>query len=171
MHRNAGYCLVVGLLLSWSGWALAASEVKLGVVDVQKIVQHSPEVEQLNKRLEAQFKSRQQTLISEDETFQKKMQKFNRESSVMGESQREKMSEELNREGRDMQRAQQDFQEDLEAAKQKAKQDLMQKIQKSIAALAKQEKYDVVLSKFGMPYVNESVDLTDKVIEQLKKSS
>ncbi len=147
-----------------------AAEMKIGVVDLHKILKQSPEVAVINDQLKSEFKPRGDKIAAAEKDLNDKASKLERDGAVMNTQEREKLAVQVQSERRKLYRMQQDFHDDLSYAEQQATQKLLAKVEKAINKVAKQNQYDLVLQKNGVPYSSASVDITAAVINALKQS-
>ncbi len=151
------------------GYAVASdAATRIGVVDMNKVFQQAPQMPEINRSLEKQFKQRQQNIVESEKNLQTKVEKFRRDSAVMSATQQDELTNQIEQEKRELLKQKQDFQDDLELAKHKVMQTLGETVKKSVDAVAKQKHYDLILSNYDIPYVSSSLDITDAVIAQLK---
>jgi len=62
----------------------------------------------------------------------------------------------------------QQYQQELSTAHNEAMEDFYNKIRAAIAKLAKSDKYDIVLQKDAAPYSADDLDVSAKVMEEIK---
>ena len=60
--------------------------IKIGVIDLQKIMQKSSQVAAISRQLEKRFKPRQQTILAARKSLQEEAEKLHRNASVMSEA-------------------------------------------------------------------------------------
>src|SRR3990167_10952535 len=84
-------CVVAGLI---SCNAIADSN-KIGVVDLQKIMQTAPQMKSIQAKLEKEFKPRRDKLVSMEETLKKDMEHFKRDSAVMNDQQKKDLEKKI----------------------------------------------------------------------------
>lgn len=123
----------------------------------------------ISKQLEQKFKPRQEKIEAAEKALQAQMEKLNRDNSVLSQAERDKLSEKIALDRRELARLQQDFQEDANNAQHQAMQSLFGRIQVAIDGIAKQNHYDLILQKYGVPYASNSVDITEQVVKSLQK--
>ena len=158
--------LVLGLCVGLMGVAMAAP-LKIGVINLQKIIQKAPEVEKVNQQLAKTFKARKEKLIAAREKLQDQVNKFQRENAVMPEAKRQARGNSLSQERRDLLRKEQDFSDDLELARGQAMKALLDKVKRQVDKLAKREHYDLILQRSNVPYFSAEFDITDKVLHKI----
>jgi outer membrane protein len=149
-------------------WATAA-EVKIGVVNAQKILEQAPQVEAARSRLEKEFSPRDRSLASAQKDLKRMEEKVTRDSAVMSDSQRRDLERQIRDKRRDLDREQQEFREDFNLRRNEEFDKIQKQVFQAIVDLAKEDKYDLVLGD-GVIYAAERMDITDRVLERLKKA-
>lgn len=88
MKRVSGFLVAFALVFSTAN--AFADAAKIGVVDLQKIMQTSSQMKAIQQKLEKDFKPRRDKLVAMEESLKKDMEKFKRESAVMSQAQKKK---------------------------------------------------------------------------------
>lgn len=145
--------------------------IKIGVINVQSIMQKSPMVAQLNKQLQSQFQPRQDQLVKAQNDLQSEVDKLNKNGAVMSNADRSQLQDKIIADRANLQGMSQSFQQDLNSAQSQAMQQFMVKLQAAVNTVATTGKYDLILQRSGTPYVSSALDITDQVLTQLPKSS
>jgi len=168
--RRFNVRLTVFILLLLGLFAInsaTAAELRVAVVDLQRVMEESPQAENAKKVIEKEFGPREKELIAAQKEVQKLDERMTRDGSMMSESERAKLDREILAKKRDFQRSQETFRDDL-AYKQK---EFVEKIQRDIVThvrkYAADKKYDLVLAN-GVVYANDKIDITDEVLGLLK---
>lgn len=156
--------LLSGLLLQVSA---AQAELKIGFVDVPKILDRSPQAELASKRLEQEFAPRQRSLIDAQKSLRRLEEKLVTDGDVMSESQRRNLERDIISQKRELKRSQDEFREDLNIRRNEELGKLQRQIHEAIVGLAKQERFDLVLTQ-GVIHASEQVDITERVIGRLR---
>ncbi|KTC86107.1 MULTISPECIES: OmpH family outer membrane protein [Legionella] len=164
MKRVSG--IIISLMLSLVGFN-AFAEAKIGVVDLQKIMQTSSQMKTIQQKLEKDFKPRRDKLVAMEEGLKQDMEKFKRDGSIMSESQKKDMEKKILATQQTFEREGQQYQQELSTAHNEAMEELYSKIRKAIAKVADTDKYDIVLQKDAAPFSSEKLDITENVIKQI----
>ncbi|HEX6998442.1 MAG TPA: OmpH family outer membrane protein [Gammaproteobacteria bacterium] len=143
--------------------------MKIGVVNVVRLLEESPQSKAVNAALQDEFAPRQRELQAMERELQEKQEMFRRDASVMGEEERLNLEREIRDGQRDFQRAQNEALEDwnirLNEERGKLNRILLQQVQQ----YARAEDYDLVVA--DALYFSDAVDITSEVLEELKKQS
>lgn len=166
-----------GLLLMTSTSVFAAAEstpvaattgLKVGVVDVRQVLQKSPQMAEVNTRLEKQFKPQQVKITEAEKTLQATMDKMNREGAVMGESARAQLQQKIISDKANIQAMITTFQQGLGAAQNEAMQKLLSQVGEVVTQMGKDGKYDVIFQGENVPYVDKKWNMTEQVIQAMR---
>jgi outer membrane protein len=155
--------LIVGLL----GLNTAFADSKIGILDMQQVMQQSPEVANLNKQLQDQFKPRQEKIMAAQKNLQDEMGKMNKDAAVMNDKNKEKMVQKINADRQAYQTLVQSFQQDLNSAQNKVMQKFMGNLQNAVNSVAKEGQYTMVLNRAAVPYFDPAADVTKQVLSKI----
>lgn len=156
--------LVLGMTLLVPAVVLA--EYKIGVVNLPKLMEESPQARQAEKVLQLEFEPRQKELKTTQDKLRQLETELKNNSAIMSENERKKKERELISGQRDLKRAQDEWREDLALRKNEEQGKFVQSILDAIDKLAKAENFDLVLGE-GVYFRKESIDITDKVLKRL----
>ena len=147
--------------------AFAADVAKIGVIDLQKILETSAtgkfiqsELKKSKDNMEADLKKKG----AEIESIRKRLE---RESMVMGKEKREEKERESRIKINDFKSLQQKYRADLQKLEGELMNQLKDDIDEIVNEIGKKEGYLLIINKLGVEYSPTSIDLTDKVIGKL----
>ncbi|MEO8223555.1 MAG: OmpH family outer membrane protein [Gammaproteobacteria bacterium] len=146
--------------------AQVAKPLKVGFVNVQRLLIESPQANAANRSLENEFAPRQRDLVAKQKTFKDRADKFQKDGAVMGADERRNTENDLRRDERDLTRQVDELREDLNNRKNEELGKLRVNVLREIEAFAKQGGYDLIVSD-GL-YVNPSLDVTAQVLQGLQ---
>jgi outer membrane protein len=165
MHKRLlGFWLVFVV----SGMASAA-DLKIGFVNVARLLEKAPQAEAAKKDLEREFKPRDSKLVSEQKTIKSLEEKLAKDEAVMSEAERQKLERDLLNRKRDAKRVQDEFREDFNLRRNEELAKLQKSIFEAIQTLAKEENYDLLLTD-GVVFAKETIDITNKIEQKLQAS-
>ena len=165
MKRLSGYLL--GLLFTLCCSNVFADGIKIGVVDLQRIMQTSPQMKTIQDKLEKEFKPRRDKLIAMEENLKKDMEKFKRDSAILNDAQKKSLEKSIITSQQTFEREGQQYQQELSTAHNEAMEGLYNKIRTAIQKVANAQKYDIILQKDAAPYSSDKLDVTADVIKNL----
>jgi outer membrane protein len=155
-------------LLAITNVAAYANDARIGVVDLQKIMQTSSQMKTIQQKLEKEFQPRRDNLIAMEKTLKTDMETFKRDTAVLSQSQRKDLEKKIVAEQQQFERDGQQYQQELSTAHNEAMEEFYSKIRAAIAKVAETEKYDLVFQKDAAPFSVDKLDMTAKVMQEIK---
>lgn len=145
----------------------AYAELKIGVVDMNAVMQKSPLMISINNGLLSKFKPRQDDIINakkllDDETNQLNM------SNAITQEQRTKLQNKILTDQANVQILTASLQRDLAIAKDQSMQMFMSKLVVVINKIAQSGNYDIIQQRTDLIFVNNKLDITPQVLQELK---
>jgi outer membrane protein len=165
MKRLGG--VLLALIFVMGGASAFAEGTKIGVVDLQKIMQTSTQMKAIQDKLEKEFKPRRDKLVSMEDGLKKDMEKFKRDSSVLSATQRKDLEKKIVATQQQFEREGQQYQQELSTAHNEAMEEFYNKIRAAIAKVAQNESYDLVFQKDAAPFSVDKLDVTAKVMQEI----
>ena len=151
-------------LASFSAYA----DLKVGFVQVDKILQEAPQTIESNKKLEKEFSSRTDKLKADVKSLKERESSFSKDALTMKESERDTKEKSLSQHRVDVQRKERELREDINIRRNEELGGLQEQINKAVTSVAKAEGFDLVLYN-GVAYASEKIDITDKILKSLGK--
>lgn len=149
---------------------MANADVKIGYVSEARLVDESPQGEEVSKRLKKEFSGREKALVSKQNDLKKMQDRMQRDGAVMSAEEQNKLDSDIQMLQRDVQRKSNEFREDLNLRKNDEMKTLMGVIQAAIIEIGKEQNYDLIVYEGATAYASKGIDLTDKVLEKLRTS-
>ena len=150
------------LVLALVPLASATAAGKIGFVDLPRLLQDSPQRQDASARVR---KQKVETLATKAQALDAELK---RNAESMSTSQLKKKERQLVSMQREIKREEQYFKEDLSLRNNEELVELQKVIFKTIEKVAKRDGYDMVFAE-GIAYYSDKVNITDTVLEQLKK--
>lgn len=147
----------------------AFAEVKIAVVDLTKILAGDPQVEATQAKLKKQFEPRSQEVIKAQKALQAEIEKYNRDSSKLKGEELKKEQQRLLAQEKKIQDMREKAQTDLTKAQNQAMQDIFKRIKATVDNIAAKQKFDLVFTKSSAIYNKPEMDITNLVLNDLKK--
>lgn len=144
----------------------ALAEVKVGVINTVKLMEEAPQAKEAQSKIESEFAPREKELVSLQREIKDLEEKLNRDGAVMSETERSKLERDVLNKRRDLKRSQDEFRDDLNIRRNEALSKLQKIMYEATLAMAKEEKYDVILGQ-GVVYSSDKVDITPLVLKKL----
>ncbi len=163
--------IIVALVVSLVTANAIANGGKIGVVDLQKIVQTSEQMKVIQQKLEKDFKPRRDKLVAMEEGLKQDMEKFKRDNAIMSQTQKKELEKKIVTTQQMFEREGQQYQQELSSAHNEAMEGLYNKIRKAITKVAEIEQYDLILQKDAAPFSVDKLDVTSNVMKQIDEVS
>ena len=165
MKRFGG--ILIALMFALTSVSAFADGTKIGVVDLQKIMQTATQMKTIQENLEKEFKPRRVTLVAMEDGLKKDMEKFKRDGAVLSQTQKKDLEKKIVATQQQFEREGQQYQQELSTAHNEAMEDFYNKIRAAIAKVAESDKYDVVLQKDAAPFSIDKLDVTATVMKEI----
>ena len=159
------HILICILLTLFSSVTLSA-ELKVGIVDVNKILKEAPQTISANKKLEKEFGPRTDKLKAKIQSLQIDEKKYQKELLTLSDDQKDKTEKSLQQRRIEIQRLERELREDMDIRRREEIGDIQEKINHTIDKIAADEKYDLILYN-GIAFASENVDITSRIIKSL----
>ncbi|HEY2276177.1 MAG TPA: OmpH family outer membrane protein [Steroidobacteraceae bacterium] len=153
-----------GVLVTLPAWA----DVKIAVVDFQRLAQESPQGKAVMEAMRAEFAPRERTLQAQAQTIKAKQDKLQKDSATMTDEQRIRSEKELRDGERDFERARGELQDDVTARRNEEMSRLQRTLVEEVRTYAKAQNYDVVVSNEAVLYQTPNFDITPAVLTALQ---
>ncbi len=159
--------LVLTGLMTFTLFAQSA-ELKVGYVQVDKILQEAPQTAESGKKLEREFNPRSQELDRMAKQIKDLESALDKEGITITETERRSKERDIQNIKVEFQRKQRELREDINLRKNEELGSLQDRINKAVQSVAKAENYDLVMYS-GVAYAADKLDITDKVLKLLGK--
>ncbi|TFW71543.1 molecular chaperone Skp [Methylotenera oryzisoli] len=159
--------LLVASLITFAASAQSA-ELKVGYVQVDKILQDAPQTAESGKKLEKEFSPRSQELERMAKQIKDIETVLDKEGLTLSESERRTKERDAQNIKIEFQRKQRELREDINLRKNEELGSLQDRINKAVQSVSEAEGYDLVVYS-GVAYASKKIDITDKVLKMLGK--
>lgn len=145
-----------------------AAELKVGYVQVEKILQEAPQTAESGKKLEREFGPRSQELDKLSKQIKELESALDKDGLTITDAERRTKERDAQNIKVEFQRKQRELREDINLRKNEELASLQDRINKAVQSVAKAESYDLVMYS-GVAYAADKIDITDKVLKLLGK--
>lgn len=149
--------------------ATPAAQPTIAVVNVQQVFQQSPKIAELNKKLQSEFKGRQEKLIASQKSLQDEVDKFKKESPTMSQKDQASMQKKINDDQSTLAKEAQNFQQDLNKEQTKIMKGVLAQLNEIISGIAKANNYSMVFDAQAVIYAVDGIDITKQVSKEFDK--
>jgi outer membrane protein len=141
--------------------------LRIGYVNIVKVIEQAPQGDSVLKKLEAEFGPRDKQLRALRDRIKKIEEEL--EKKPLGEKGAERVDaeRELADLRRNLKRDSQEFREDYNVRRNEELSALQKIVYQAIVQVAKDEKYDLVMHE-GAVYAADRVDITEKILNRLR---
>lgn len=153
---------VCGLLTA----QLASAEVKMGVVNFQKLLEEAPQTKTAMAALENEFAPRRRELLTMQNDLKAKDEKLQKEGAVMAEADRAKAEKTLRDQQREFSRKAGEFQDDASTRRNEEIGKVQRYLVQEIQGYASAQGFDLVLGD-GVFFAKAPLDITANVLAVL----
>jgi len=160
---------VVGMVLGAAMFVMpvaAFAEMKIGFVDLAKLSESAPQIKAAQGKIDAEFSSREQELISLQRKLGKQEEKLTKDGAVMSDSERSSLERDILSKRRDLKRSQDEFRDDLNIRKNEMLRQVNIEIGEIIENFARSENYDLIMAQ-GVMFASDRVDITERILKKL----
>lgn len=147
---------------------VSAAEVRIGVVNMAKLLQQSPQAQMANKEMAQKFDSKRQALMAEQNKIKALQDQINRNGAVMSSTQLQNLQNQLENLQQDFRSKQTNTIDDFNEQRNVELGKIQQAILKAVSQFAKTHQYNLIIGE-GVFYADDTVDVTDGVLSQLQK--
>ena len=145
-----------------------AQQLKIGVVNVARLITESPQAAAAMEALQEEFAPRQREIVAKQNDFKAKQDQVQRDLEVMGPDERRNAEIDLRKEERDISRSQEEFTEDFNLRRNEELGKLQRELQLVVQTYARESDFDLVLSGEGVVFASAAVDVTQQVLGALQ---
>ncbi len=155
--------LLVGALIATGG--AVAQDLKIGVVNVPRMIEESPQAKAVMGALQDEFAPRQRSLVGLQKDLREKEERLQRDGQVLGEAERSNLERNIRDERRDLARKQNEYLEDLNLRRNEVLGGLQRELLQEVQAYARAAAYDLVVA--DVLFASSAVDITPEVLKAL----
>lgn len=167
-YQRRAYVLMFGLLLATIAVSAGAQTPRIGVVDVDRLVNESPQASRARTSMAKQFARRKNELEAASENLRQDMERLNRDGSMMSDDDRARLQTRIRERQRELQMRQGQYNDDVGEAEQKEFKQMRADIRRVIDAYAREQDFDLMLGD-GVLYATDAVDVTDEILDRLQQ--
>lgn len=145
----------------------AFAAVKIGYVDMKRLLTEAPQIEAINKRLHDRFNEPKNELEAMAKSLQQQEKDLKRDALLMTESKLANNKQKLMEDYKAFREKEAKLGKELQEVQNKELSVFRNVARDILSKLAKQGKYDLIVSE-GVIYASETIDITNEILERLK---
>ena len=159
--------IVMGLMLALSPlWAAqAAGPVKIGIIDVHKIMRDSQAAKNARAVLAKDIEAKRAQLIAKDREIKALDEELKNPKIKLSDEIRKQKADKLARDVKDFRRLDADMGEELKKKDAELTQKLLGEIRQIVQSFSKSEKYTLILEKSAVVTSDDAIDITTRIMK------
>lgn len=166
MTRHLRTAILASALAAFAVGA-QAQELKIGMVNPERILSESAVAKAATARLKTEFSGREAQISKDGSALKAAIEKFQKDAPTMAETTRNTREKQLAAQEEDFQIKRQKFQEDLANRRNTELEKIQESSKRIIKQIAEAEKYSLILGADAVVYTQPKLDITDQVIKSL----
>lgn len=140
--------------------------LRIGVVDVSRVINESPQAARAKSSMATQFAKRKNALEAKSNALRQDMDRLAQDASVMSDEDRDKLQSDIRDRQRELQLERSKYNDDVSDAEHKEFEQMRGDILDIINQYAEDNGYDLILGE-GVIYSSDAVDVTDEILAEL----
>ncbi|NKI35006.1 OmpH family outer membrane protein [Wenzhouxiangella sp. XN79A] len=156
--------LLLALMLAGPAWGQA--DVRIGYVDMKRLLDNAPQVLAGRAELDIEFRPRNEALLADEQRLVD-MEQALADSSGLSNEQLLAREREIRNLRRSIDRRREDLADELNFRRNAEIKSLGEEIELAVQTVARREGYDLVLSS-PVAFASDRIDITDQVLEFLE---
>jgi outer membrane protein len=170
----AGRCFVVFSALVvfcfFSGIASAADSIKIGYVDMQKLIDQSDEAKKVRSTLESMKASKEKELEKMVTTAKKLEEDLKKQINILSDDAKKTKVDELEKMDRDIRRFVSDSEAELAKKQREMENSILTELVGIIQKLGQEGDYTLILPSTVILYSSKGIDITDTVLKRYNET-
>ena len=150
-------------------YAHATEVKKIGVIDLQKVLNECEAGKKAKTDLETLIKSKESAIEEKGNEIEKLKSELQKQASALSAEAKKSKEDELEKLMRDYQRTVQDSQAEVKKKEGALTESIIKGVHELVDKIGKEEGYTLIIEKSLVLYTNQDLDITDRVIKEYNK--
>ena len=159
------YWLVIGMLVLSYSLSFAQEKIKIGYIDIQRVIGESQAGKRARDRFQAQVKKAEADLVKERQDIERLKSDLDKKGPLLKDEERRNLELDLQKRSVNLQRSMSDYQQDLQVKNNEMMSEILKELEKIVNEVGKAEKFTMILERSQILYSDQGIDITSKVIE------
>jgi len=159
------YWLAVVVLVFSSSPVFAQEKIKVGFIDIQRVIAESQAGKRAKERFQAQVKKAEADVVKERQDIERLRADLDKKGPLLKEEERRNLEADLQRRSVTLQRAMSDYQQELQQKNNEIMSDILKELEQIVNEVGKADKFTLILERSQILYSDQGIDITSKVIE------
>lgn len=159
------YWLVVAMLVFSSPAAFAQEKIKIGFIDIQRVISESQAGKRAKDRFQAQVKKAEGDILKERQELDRMKNDLDKKGPLLKEEERRNLEADFQKRSVNLQRSMSDYQQELQQKNNEMMADILKDLEQIVNEVGKADKFTLILERSQILYSDQGIDITSKVIE------
>ena len=169
--RKSFQIIVIASLLLFAAQGAMAADLKLGVMNVQKIIVGCKAGKAAKERFDIKMKDLQSSFTDEEADLKKLQDEIKKKSSAWSEEKKAEKVREFQKSGRELQAKTEDARFEMKQLQDKELEPILKALEGVVNKYGKEQGYTMILdSKNGVIFFDKTVDISDSIVKLLDKA-
>jgi outer membrane protein len=164
MIRSKVWLLAAVAAAGLASGAVSAQNLKIGVINLDRVVEGSPGYAAARKKIDDEFGPRQRDLEAMATKLRTQQETFQRDAPVMGAEEKANLERQLRDGARDFERLRNQLAEDFNLRQNEEIANLRRDAVMRAQTYAREQKFDLLLLDQTVVFASTAVDITEAVI-------
>ena len=174
------YSILAVFLLSQTVLSQDVSSVKIGVVDIQKLITESPQAQDMQTAIEEEYAPRVRDIEAKESAFNETREKLQKDNLALSNDERQNTQLQLQRDQRELEFLIKSVQEDQQTSVAIESNKILVEIIQEVNKFGRDNGYDLIINEGRMSqstilnggtlYKGASVDITNDIAKVLEKN-
>ena len=170
MIRKSFQAIVIASVLLFAAQGATAADLKLGVMNVQKIIIGCKAGKAAKERFEVKMKDLQSSFTDEEADLKNLQAEIEKKSSAWSEEKKAEKVREFQKSGRELQAKTKDARFEMQQLQDKELEPILKSLEQVVETYGKDQGYTMILdSKNGVIFFDKTIDVSDNIMKLLDK--
>jgi outer membrane protein len=159
------YWLAIAMLVLSGSVVSAQEKIKIGFIDIQRVISESQPGKRAKERFQAQVKKAEGDVVKERQDLEKLRADIEKKGPLLKDDERRNLEADYQRRSVNLQRAMTDYQQELQQKNNEMMSDILKELEQIVTEVGKADKFTLILERSQILYSDQGIDITNKVIE------
>lgn len=146
----------------------AHAELRIGVLNMAKVLKEAPQMDQMKRQMDAEFGDRRDSIEAQLEVHKEEVQKFQRENTIMGEEERLQKQRTLRQRENTLKEQMLALNDDVSLKERELMRSFKGQLRDAVDQFAQANGFDFIVMKEAMAFSGPQYDVTDQFLATLR---
>ncbi|WP_018983481.1 OmpH family outer membrane protein [Salinimonas chungwhensis] len=171
MKQLAKHFVATAILGSALVSGSAMAEQKIGVVDVQSVFQAMPQAAEIANNIQMEFKDQIDEVNQLQQDGQFYAERLQRDAATMSDQEKKELQQKIQSVRQQLAEKGQPLQQNIQRRQNEERNKLLGLIKQAIDGVADKGNFDLVLTSNAVSFTKEQYDISEQVLNQVKKTN